>query len=174
MQDQRTMRKFLNPPRLSTPLCFMLSPNHNHVTIRPQVAFQLPIFWGIENDNPYSHIKEFEDIVSIFWETNTSLEIFHMKLFLFSLKDKTKTWLNSLRLYSIGVIYNQCFFKNSFQHIRLVHWEMKSWISRLWRMRNFLHIEKDFREIVVACSHHRFVNWMLVSFLYKGMSPLMK
>ena len=101
MQDQRTMRKFLNPPRLSTPLCFMLSPNHNHVTIRPQVAFQLPIFWGIENDNPYSHIKEFEDIVSIFWETNTSLEIFHMKLFLFSLKDKTKTWLNSLRLYSI-------------------------------------------------------------------------
>ena len=24
-----------------------------------------------------------------------------MKLFLFSLKDKTKTWLNSLRLYSI-------------------------------------------------------------------------
>ena len=46
MQDQRTMRKFLNPPRLSIPSCFMLPPNHDHVTIRPQVVSQLPIFKG--------------------------------------------------------------------------------------------------------------------------------
>ena len=33
MQDQRTMKEFLNPPSLSTPSCFMVPPNHNHVTI---------------------------------------------------------------------------------------------------------------------------------------------
>ena len=96
MQNQRTMREFLNPSRLSTPLCFMLPPNHNHVTIRPQVVSQLPIFRGTENENPYSHIKELEDIISIFREANTPLEIFHMKLFPLSLKDKPNTWLNSL------------------------------------------------------------------------------
>ncbi|KAL6320544.1 hypothetical protein AAG906_007623 [Vitis piasezkii] len=37
VQGQRTMRELLNPPRLSTPSCFMLPPNHDHVTIRPQV-----------------------------------------------------------------------------------------------------------------------------------------
>ena len=33
MQNQRTMREFLNPPKLSTPSCFMLPPNQDHVTI---------------------------------------------------------------------------------------------------------------------------------------------
>ena len=85
------MREFLNPWSLSTLNFFMLPPNHDYVTIRPQVVSQLPIFRGIENENPYSHIKEFEDIVSIFQEANTPLDIFHMKLFLLSLKDKAKT-----------------------------------------------------------------------------------
>ena len=101
MQDQRTMREFLNPPKLSTSSCFMLPPNNDHVTIQPQLVSQLPIFRGMENENPYSHIKEFENIVSIFGEANTPLEIFYMKLFPLSLKDKAKTWLNSLRPYSI-------------------------------------------------------------------------
>ena len=84
------MREFLNPPRLSIPLCFMLPPNHDHATIQPQVVSQLPIFRGTKNEKPY-HIKEFENIVSIFQEANTPLEIFRMKLFPSSLKDKTKT-----------------------------------------------------------------------------------
>ena len=46
------MREFLNPPKLSTPSCFMLPPNHDHVTIRPQVVSQLPIFRGTKNENP--------------------------------------------------------------------------------------------------------------------------
>ena len=31
-----------------------------------------------------------------------------------------------------------------------------------------------FREMVVACPHHGFDNWMLVSYFYKGMMLLMK
>ena len=139
------MRKFLNPPRLSTPSCFMLPPNHNHVTIRPQVAFQLPIFKGTENENLYSHIKEFEDIVSIFREANTPLEIFRIKLFSLSLKDKTKTWLNSLRPYSIrnwGDIQS-VFLQKFFPTHRTSALKKETRISRLWRMRNFLHVGKD-------------------------------
>ena len=63
------------------------------------MVYQLPIFRGTENENPYSHIKEFEDIVSIFREANIPLEVFRMKLFPLSLKDKAKTWLNSRRPY---------------------------------------------------------------------------
>ena len=60
------MREFLNPLKLSKPSCFILSPNQDHVTIQPQEVSYLPIFRGIEHENPYSHIKEFEEIVSIF------------------------------------------------------------------------------------------------------------
>ncbi|RVW83255.1 hypothetical protein CK203_039613 [Vitis vinifera] len=31
-----------------------------------------------------------------------------------------------------------------------------------------------FREIVATCPHHEFDNWMLVSYFYEGMPPLMK
>ena len=85
------MREFLNPPKLSTPSCFMLPPNDDHVTIWPHVVSQLPNIRGTENENPYSHIKEFEDIISIFWEANTSLDIYRMKLFSLLMKDNAKT-----------------------------------------------------------------------------------
>ena len=176
MQDQRAMREFLNPPRLSTPSCFMLPPNHDHVTIRPQVVSQLSIFRGMENENPYSHIKEFEDIVSIFRETNTPLEIFHMKLFSLSLKDKAKTWLNSLRPYSIKnwgdlqLVFLQKFFPTHRTNA------LKNEILNFKAMEDekFFAYWERFREMVVACPHHGFDNWILVSYFYEGMSPPMK
>ncbi|RVW50179.1 Retrovirus-related Pol polyprotein from transposon opus [Vitis vinifera] len=176
VQGQRTMRELLNPPRLSTPSCFMLPPNHDHVTIRPQVVSQLPIFRGTENENPYSHIKEFEDIVSIFREANTPLEIFRMKLFPLSLKDKAKTWLNSLRPYSIRnwgdlqSVFLQKFFPTHRTSA------LKKEISNFKAMEDekFFACWERFREIVAACPHHGFDNWMLVSYFYEGMAPPMK
>ncbi|RVW94437.1 Retrovirus-related Pol polyprotein from transposon 17.6 [Vitis vinifera] len=176
VQGQRTMRELLNPPRLSTPSCFMLPPNHDHVTIRPQVVSQLPIFRGTENENPYSHIKEFEDIVSIFREANTPLEIFRMKLFPLSLKDKAKTWFNSLRPYSIRnwgdlqSVFLQKFFPTHRTSA------LKKEISNFKAMEDekFFACWERFREIVAACPHHGFDNWMLVSYFYEGMAPPMK
>ena len=49
------------------------------------------LFLGGQKMKNHTHIKEFENIVSIFQEANTPLEIFRMKLFPSSLKDKTKT-----------------------------------------------------------------------------------
>ncbi|XP_059590470.1 uncharacterized protein LOC132253093 [Vitis vinifera] len=170
VQGQRTMRELLNPPRLSTPSCFMLPPNHDHVTIRPQVVSQLPIFRGTENENPYSHIKEFEDIVSIFREANTPLEIFRMKLFPLSLKDKAKTWFNSLRPYSIRnwgdlqSVFLQKFFPTHRTSA------LKKEISNFKAMEDekFFACWERFREIVAACPHHGFDNWMLVSYFYEA------
>ncbi|KAL6322464.1 hypothetical protein AAG906_008119 [Vitis piasezkii] len=170
------MRELLNPPRLSTPSCFMLPPNHDHVTIRPQVVSQLPIFRETENENPYSHIKEFEDIVSIFQEANTPLEIFRMKLFPLSLKDKAKTWLNSLRPYSIRnwgdlqSVFLQKFFPTHRTSA------LKKEISNFKAMEDekFFACWERFRDIVATCPHHGFDNWMLVSYFYEGMSPPMK
>ena len=101
IQGQRPMREFLNPPRLTTPSCFVIPPNQNHVIIKLSRFLTDPFFRGIKNENPYSHIKEFEEICSKFQEANTPLEILLMKLFSLTLKDRAKTWLNSLRPYSI-------------------------------------------------------------------------
>ena len=48
----------------------------------------------------YSHIKEFEEACNTF-QGGTSIDLMRLKLFPFTLKDKAKIWLNSLRLRSI-------------------------------------------------------------------------
>ena len=69
--------------------------------IRPHIVPLLPTFHGMESENPYSHIKEFEDVCNTFQEGGTTIDLMRLKLFPFTLKDKAKVWLNSLRPRSI-------------------------------------------------------------------------
>ncbi|RVW64491.1 hypothetical protein CK203_040394 [Vitis vinifera] len=64
----------MHPPRMSAPSCIL--PPLEQLVIRPHIVPLLPTFHGMESENPYSHIKEFEE-------------------------DKAKIWLNSLRPRSI-------------------------------------------------------------------------
>ena len=58
----------------------------------------MPIFRGNEKKNPYSHIKDVEEIFFTFQEANIMLiEVLKMKVFLFTLIDKAKIWFNTLR-----------------------------------------------------------------------------
>ncbi|RVW36215.1 Gag-Pol polyprotein [Vitis vinifera] len=54
----------------------------------------------MESENPYAHIKEFEEVCNTFREGGASIDLMRLKLFPF-LKDKAKIWLNSLRPRSI-------------------------------------------------------------------------
>jgi hypothetical protein len=62
----------------------------------------LPTFYGMDSENPYRHIKDFEEVCNTFINRTCTEEIIRLKLFPFSLKDKAKLWLNSLRPRSIG------------------------------------------------------------------------
>ncbi|RVW95557.1 hypothetical protein CK203_039106 [Vitis vinifera] len=86
----------------------MLEDQHSHhvppieqLVIRPHIVPLLPTFHGMESENPYAHIKEFEDVFNTFQEGGASIDLMRLKLFPFTLKDKAKIWLNSLRPRSI-------------------------------------------------------------------------
>ena len=61
----------------------------------------LPTLHGMENGNPYTHIREFEEVCMTFKEGATDMELMKLKAFPLDLKDKAKIWLNSLRLRTI-------------------------------------------------------------------------
>ncbi|RVW87023.1 hypothetical protein CK203_048344 [Vitis vinifera] len=56
----RSMRDRMHPPRMSAPSCIV--PPTEQLVIRPHIVPLLPTFHGMESENPYAHIKEFEDI----------------------------------------------------------------------------------------------------------------
>ncbi|RVW81562.1 hypothetical protein CK203_049473 [Vitis vinifera] len=85
----------MHPPRMSAPSCIV--PPTEQLVIRPHIVPLLPTFHGMESENPYAHIKEFEDVCNTFREGGASIDLMRLKLFPFTLKDKAKIWLNSLR-----------------------------------------------------------------------------
>ena len=51
----------------------------------------------MENENPYTHIREFEEVFTAFVEGVIDMDLLKLKAFPLTLKDKAKIWLNSLR-----------------------------------------------------------------------------
>ncbi|RVW18096.1 hypothetical protein CK203_113406 [Vitis vinifera] len=84
----RSMRDRMHPPRMSAPSCIV--PPTEQLVIRPHIVPLLPTFHGMENENPYAHIKEFEEVCNIFQEGGASIDLMRLKLFPFTLKDKAK------------------------------------------------------------------------------------
>ena len=94
-----SMRDHIHPPWMRAPSC-IVSPTEQMI-IRPYLMPLLPTFHGMENKNPYSHMREFEEVCNIFKEETTTVDLMLLKLFPFTLKDKAKIWLKSLRPRSI-------------------------------------------------------------------------
>ena len=91
----RSMRNRMHPPRMSAPSCIVFP--IEKLVIRPHIVPLLPTFHGMESENPYSHIKEFEEVYNTLQEGGTSIDMIRLKLFPFTLKDKAKILLNYLR-----------------------------------------------------------------------------
>ncbi|RVW21873.1 hypothetical protein CK203_108513 [Vitis vinifera] len=99
-----------------------------------------------------------------------------LKLFPFTLKDKAKVWLNSLRPRSIRswTDFQAKFLKKFFSTHRTNG--LKRQISNFSAKKNekFYECWERYMEAINACPHHGFDTWLLVSYFYNSMSSSMK
>lgn len=98
----KTLNEYLHPARTAVPSCIIFNPNAPNHEFKPGMIQLLPTFHGLENENPYVHVREFEEAVATFYSRPDVASIMRLKFFPFSLKDKAKSWLYSLRTKSIG------------------------------------------------------------------------
>ena len=83
-----SMRDRMHPPRMSAPSCIV--PPLEQLIIRPHIVPFLPNFHGMESENPYAHIKEFEEVCNTFREEGASIDLIRLKLFLFYFEGQGK------------------------------------------------------------------------------------
>ncbi|WJZ92650.1 hypothetical protein VitviT2T_011634 [Vitis vinifera] len=130
----------------------------------------------MDHENPYQHIKEFEEVCNTFREGGASIDLMRLKLFPFTLKDKAKVWLNSLRPRSIRswTDLHAEFLKKFFPTHRTN--DLKRQISDFSAKENekFYECWERYMEAINTCPHHGFDTWLLVSYFYDGMSFSMK
>jgi len=89
----RILRDHINPTRTSAPSCIVFPPDASHFNFKPVIIQLLPTFHGLDLENPYLYLREFEEVCNTYNDLNYSMNTIRLKLFPFSLKDKAKTCL---------------------------------------------------------------------------------
>ena len=72
----RKMRDHIHPPRVSAPSYIV--PPLEDIIIKPYIVPLLPTFHGIESENPYSHIREFEEVCNTFKEDIPNVDLMRL------------------------------------------------------------------------------------------------
>lgn len=98
----KPLKDYLHPPRQTTPSCIILPINHHRFVLKPGTIQMLPTFYGTDSENPYTHMRDFEEIYGTCGDQNIHEDTVRLKLLAFSLKDKAKMWLGTLEPRSIG------------------------------------------------------------------------
>ena len=170
----RTMRDHIHPPRVSAPSCIV--PPADDVAVRPYLVPLLPTYHGMENENPYTHLRDFEEVCTTFKEGMMDMDLLKLKAFPLTLKDKAKIWLNSLRPRTIRD-WDELqaeFLKKFFSAHKTNNLKRQIYTFAAQEGEKFYQCWERFIETISACPHHGFDTWMLVNHFYGGMSPAMR
>ena len=84
----RSMRDHIHPPRVSAPSYIV--PPQEDIIIKPYIMPLFPTFHGMESENPYSHIREFEEVCNTSKEDISNVDLMRLKFSPLTLKDKVK------------------------------------------------------------------------------------
>ena len=94
----RTLRDYMNPTRTIARSCIFFPPDASYFNFKPEIIQLLPSFHDLDLENPYLHLREFEEVCNTYNDSNCNMNTIRLKLFPFSLKDKAKTWLHGYKI----------------------------------------------------------------------------
>ena len=72
-----------NPKGGSAPSCIIFPPNANNFNFNPGMIALLPRFHGLEYENPYLYIKEFEEVCATCLDQTCSEETGRLEVCIF-------------------------------------------------------------------------------------------
>jgi len=88
--------------RTSLPSCIKLpEANGNNFELKPQFINTLSKFHGLESEDAYFFVREFEEVCLLMCITQLGDDVVRLRFIPFSLKDLTKKWLYSLAIDSV-------------------------------------------------------------------------
>jgi hypothetical protein len=79
----KTLRDHMNPTRTSAPSCIVFPPDASHFNFKPDIIQLLLSFHGLDLENPYLHLREFEEVYNAYNDLNCSMNTIRLNFFLF-------------------------------------------------------------------------------------------
>ncbi|XP_050160376.1 uncharacterized protein LOC126633887 [Malus sylvestris] len=96
-QDElRALEDFAQPIIPNSPSCILLPTEARNYDLKSSHFHMLPSFYGLPNEDPLAHVKEFYNVVSGLPLQGVSEANLRMRVFPYTLKDRAKSWLMTL------------------------------------------------------------------------------
>ncbi|XP_058203029.1 uncharacterized protein LOC131317499 [Rhododendron vialii] len=164
--------EYFLPSAYTSPSCITLPTTAStQFEIKSSLLQTLPSFYGLDNEDPYRHLGDFEEICSTVKIQHFTDNALRLKLFPFSLKDKAKYWLNTLAPNSItswDQMKNE-FLKKYFSigKTKEIRQELTSFYQK--EGEQFHQAWERLNDIIRSCPHHQVPKWQLVQCFYDGL-----
>ena len=136
----------------------------------------LPTFYGLENEDPYNHLNDFHAICQTFKYENFSDDDVKLRLFSFSLKDRARSWLNTLSATSI-TSWEQMVtkFLNKYflvHKTNVIYREILEFTQK--EDKQLFEALKQFNWLLLKCPHHGYEKWHQYQYFLEGLLPHVK
>ncbi|CAN6566345.1 unnamed protein product [Malus baccata var. baccata] len=96
-QDElRALEDFAQPIIPNSPSCILLPTEARNYDLKSSHFHMLSSFYGLPNEDPLAHVKEFYNVVSGLPLQGVSEANLRMRVFPYTLKDRAKSWLMTL------------------------------------------------------------------------------
>lgn len=119
MKEKKTLRELNEPPEIQSPICLGELALGESLDFMYGLIQLLPKFRGLDNEDPYRHLKEFHLVCLTLKPQYISEEQVKLRAFPYSLDDAAKEWLlylpgNSINTWKdMRVLFMERFFPAS-------------------------------------------------------------
>jgi hypothetical protein len=161
----RSLRELFAPDNTNAPSCIVMPANNaTRFELKPSLLNNLPCFKGLENDDPYDHVRTFLSICQFVKSPNVLIELVRLRLFPFSLHDRAKAWLHNMRPTSITsweMLRNK-FYNKFFPIAKINDYYLKITNFRQKEGERFTDSWEKYKELTIKCPPHGFENEKIV------------
>ena len=169
---ERTLREIFQPQRTTTNSCIRLPEGANQFLMKSEMIRLLPVYQGVDSENPYSFMRDFEDVCSAFLSTGSPLHIIFMVLFSFSLKEKVKIWFHSLAPNSI---FTWEYMRNEFLNILFPPARTNALMRAIQNFSEkpgepFAVVWERYKDLLHAIPHHGLDVGQICAYFHQGLS----
>ena len=167
-----SLRELFAHVATSSHSCIVLPPtNATHFDLKLHVIQLVLAFYGLDHENPYSHVKKYRDICATTKFQNFSEVLVHLRFFPFSLHDRARAWLDSNTPgsstsweSSLSKFYNKFFLMSRVNEARK---EISTFTQE--EDEKFSECWERFKDLLIKYPPYGYEKWRLLQFFYQGL-----